>query len=475
MNIYLGNCFSRVEGTPKEERFLSRILSFKVPGYQYTRAFRRHYWDGTKKLFNKNSSTYPTGLTPAVLLAAKKKKFDINLIPRRRRPRIAKFRKVKLKHSTLRDYQSQAIRAALYNRLNGVTWPRGVFEHATGSGKTILASGVIYALSVPTLYLVQRLDLLHQTHEVLERELGIEIGLWGGGKFDLQKVTIGMIQSVTAALDDKSVKKYLSGIDLLIMDECHHVGNSNTYYDIAKITNAYYRFGFSGTALRRKDLGDVYLIGALGEVLHTVKPKELVERGLLARPTIHIHEVTEPVIPKYSIWNDVYQQGVVLNVERNRKVVAETMKSVQEGRSTLILVRILEHGRQLKRLFLNEGMDVVFLQGVVEPESRKYHLKRFRDGKNKLLIASTIFDEGIDIPQIGTLIIASAGESEIKTIQRLGRSLRPKPGENKVTVVDFLDRTHKFLLKHSLNRIRVYQQEEFDVQLPEKVSQRTKA
>ena len=83
----------------------------------------------------------------------------------------------------------------------------------------------------------------------------------------------------------------------------------------------------------------------------------------------------------------------------------------------------------------------------------------FRSGKYQVLIASPVLDEGIDLPEIEALVILSGGKSLIKIIQRLGRALRPKPGENEVFVVDFYDKHHPWLTSHSKKRYGEYTEE----------------
>ena len=62
----------------------------------------------------------------------------------------------------------------------------------------------------------------------------------------------------------------------------------------------------------------------------------------------------------------------------------------------------------------------------------------------------------MDIPNIDVLIFASGGNSYIRAIQRVGRGLRLHDSKDKLIVVDFSDRTNRYLAKHSLERIRTY-------------------
>ena len=120
--------------------------------------------------------------------------------------------------------------------------------------------------------------------------------------------------------------------------------------------------------------------------------------------------------------------------------------------------------------------DVRFMNGSESTEVRQKALKDFRAGEFSVLIGTSIYDEGIDIPAIGAGVNFAAGDSEIKTIQRLGRVIRRSklPGDidvdtsvsEDVYYMDFFDKSHKFVRKHSANRLEVYKGEEaFTVKL----------
>ena len=94
---------------------------------------------------------------------------------------------------------------------------------------------------------------------------------------------------------------------------------------------------------------------------------------------------------------------------------------------------------------------------------RKKNLDAFKkDGG--VMIATTIYDEGIDIPQVNVLILAFGGKSRRKVLQRIGRALRKKESrENVVVIVDFWDHHNKYLLNHSKGRLNLYRDEGFEV------------
>ncbi len=77
---------------------------------------------------------------------------------------------------------------------------------------------------------------------------------------------------------------------------------------------------------------------------------------------------------------------------------------------------------------------------------------------------SKIGQQGIDIPQLDTIIRADGGKSPIANLQILGRGTRKKVGkENVFNFHDFWDTTDKFLLEHSEVRRRAYEKEGFQI------------
>jgi superfamily II DNA or RNA helicase len=79
-------------------------------------------------------------------------------------------------------------------------------------------------------------------------------------------------------------------------------------------------------------------------------------------------------------------------------------------------------------------------------------------GEHQITISSVIFDEGIDVKPLDTLILAGSGKSSTRALQRIGRILRPYPGKNDAIAVDFIDHC-KYLKKHSQARLKIYETE----------------
>ena len=130
----------------------------------------------------------------------------------------------------------------------------------------------------------------------------------------------------------------------------------------------------------------------------------------------------------------------------------------------LILVKKISQGKLLEERI----EDSHFLYGASKQQDRKDIVELFGSGSPFVLIASTIFDEGISIDNINHVIIAGGGASYIKTLQRLGRGTRivkddsGKIVKSTVDIYDFLDKENPILLKHSNNRVKIYEKEGFE-------------
>ena len=77
------------------------------------------------------------------------------------------------------------------------------------------------------------------------------------------------------------------------------------------------------------------------------------------------------------------------------------------------------------------------------------------------LVITIVGDQGIDIPAVDSLIMGVAMKKYRRSIQRAGRGMRPKEGDNKVYIFDFMDNQNNVLRKHSYYRMETYQLEEY--------------
>jgi len=451
--IFVSNVQSQLSGYTMA---LEKELTFTYEGYQYSPKYKAGLWDGMWHALKVPSLKFPTGLLPNVVGYFARNNIDFEIIDLRRIPNSCKkdISADMLGGITLRDYQLDAIKEAAEAK-------RGVLELPTGSGKTEIAAGIIIHLGLKTLFLVHTQDLLRQTAKRFTERLGQTIGMVGDGEFNTNPaVVVATVQSLSAYShrDPEGFKNLINSFFVLFQDEAHH-SSASTWYKIGMYAHsAYYRYGLSGTVLRRDMLSNMKMLSVFGAPIQRIRSKALMDKGYLSG--INIELVSNPEQVSGYRWPDIYENGIVHSWSRNNTIAQIAAEEHKAGNKVLILIRIIEHGNEITDMLSARGVSSIFLTGKDSSEAREYAMIDFNETGNFVLIASPIFSEGVDIPEINTLIIAAGGKSEVLTIQRIGRGLRPKADGSKLKVYDFLD-SSKYLCDHSAERVAIYKAEGF--------------
>jgi len=391
-----------------------------------------------------------------------------------------------------RPYQQEALESILSERC-------GIVLHATGAGKTFLATMLIGELCLPTLYLVPNLELLKQTSQVLRDCFGDnKVGRFGGGWKELDRdiliSTADSLWLMYKSAPDDFIRQVADKYKLLILDECHHVGRGmrkrrvgnrtiktygqpNTWYLIAGAIAAPYRIGL--TATLRDDYDDstkepsFLLEAATGPVLHKKSASELIEEGYLAAPDVRLIEIDSPFAKikaeadrvakrKHRArlsggeWFQICRKlGIEGNTDRNQLIAQIADAHAEMGHRVLVLVdRVKQQIEEITSFSAYaEGA-----YGTQVRAKRNQLIEDFRRGKLRVLV-TTLLGEGFDLPELDVAINAAGGKSGKTVLQKIGRTLR---GSSAI-FYDFMDLgggSHPGLLeKHSQARKRTYESE----------------
>lgn len=162
------------------------------------------------------------------------------------------------------------------------------------------------------------------------------------------------------------------------------------------------------------------------------------------------------------------QDHLQAHAGRNSAAIGLARQEMSAGQSVLILVHAIEHGEALEQQI--QGSKLV--HSKIGAKTRKQAISDFRDGTLRCMIATSLADEGLDVPRASRLILLSGGRSAGKLEQRAGRVLRPAPGKSGGIIHDFLDTGAKFAHAQAKARIRTYVKLGYD---PEVVSYTKKA
>lgn len=440
-----------------DKALVRKATSYPVQGHEFSKAFRSGRWDGRKHLFNRRRGSFPTGLCSALEGALRASGAEVGVQDLRVAPTPTKqgFDLIGISYDYPYDFQLETCKKMVEAK-------QGIVKSATGSGKTEMAIAVTQYLGLRTLFMVPSRELMYQSQRRFIKRLGLtesEIGVVGDGKWAPGSlVTIASIDTLESRMNTQECQDLIKSTEVLFMDECHGVG-SDTYYTVATLCPAFYRYGLSATPLDRTDGANLMLIAATGEQITDINLKFLVERGVCARGDIIFDKITEPILKKNVKYATAYKQGVSENPQLLEKVVQWTEIFYKQGLNVLILCEEIQHGRMIDDALWTDTSAMVphqFIYGEEDMDLRKAAIESFDNRNLPVLVASTIMDQGVDVQSIDALILAGSRKSKIRTLQRLGRGLR---GE-RLLVVDFASFCHNILLKHSYQRLEDYKAED---------------
>lgn len=346
---------------------------------------------------------------------------------------------------------------------------------------SFIMAGIASNTNLPTLVVTHTSSVFEQTIKNFENYLKIPIGRIGAGEKKIEKVTVALIQSLTESISTakpqyiatlikkaKPKKKiiarpelleYLASIDCLISDECHHCSTDSIQAVSEACTNAYYRFGVSATPFR-DDLADILIECVTGKRIIDYSASYLIKRDYLSKPTIHLVPFIHHRQPKSLKYKDLYTQEVVENKSRNDLVCRIARKYIDAGKSVLISVQRIRHGELIEAdLKSTYGDKVRFANGEDNADALYQTLQDLNTKKLIGVVASSVFKEGVDVPNLDALICAAAYDSTVASFQLVGRALRRTATKNRVDIFDICDSGCRYLSSHSNSRIEIYQTE----------------
>jgi len=362
-----------------------------------------------------------------------------------------------------RPEQVKALRAALKAG-------RGILHCATNAGKTEIAAGIVAWVqkrlrdTPRTLFLVHRKDLAIQTAERFRKHLSVKVSIIFGGSYKPSDITVATVQTASRLLKKSAAFRYfLETCDILFIDE-FHVNKAKQASAVFNRCAAPMRFGLSGTISKNPEKL-MYYRAATGRVLAEIKNEELIELGRSAKPIIRMVSVKGKEFE--GSYAAAYLQCIVHSDVRNEKVLSEIKRHLNKDRRVLVTVDRIRHGHILRRMCQRAELECNFISGSTSMPLRKQARSEFTKGRVPILIVSSIFNVGIDLPAIDGWVNAAAGKGWELCLQRVGRTLRRKSGQNVIYISDFMDYGNKYLLKHSRLRLRYYREEGFQVKVIE--------
>tara|TARA_B100000902_G_C27321209_1_gene924652 strand:- start:3800 stop:5203 length:1404 start_codon:yes stop_codon:yes gene_type:complete len=349
----------------------------------------------------------------------------------------------------LRDEQKPIEEVYLNNaKKNG----GGIISIRCGGGKTVLALHIISVLKKKTIVVVHKDFLMTQWRDrILEFLPNARIGKIQQNTIDTKNkdIVLAMVQSL-------SMKEYeddtFQSFGLAVFDECHHLGAEVFSKALPKVASKY-MLGLSATPKRKDGLSKVFE-WYIGDIVYLQKKKnedyaevQLIECNFTNQEynKEELNFRKEPCMPKMinNICNYLPRTELILDL---------IIKYQKEGRNTLILSDRREHLNLMYNLL--NGYSRGFYVGGMKPEE-------LRDSQEKDIILATfsMASEGMDIPKLNTVILASP-KSDVE--QSVGRVFRQKACDRKYhpLIIDIQD-TFSMFQRQCEKRITFYHKSNF--------------
>lgn len=316
---------------------------------------------------------------------------------------------------------------------------RKVFKIQLENGKKIKCTGnhVIFTKRG----WVREAEIL-KTDEVFFASVGEEKGLHPVCNTKWQRVKNISIAGKERVYDIEVEDTHCFFANGILVHNCHHAAARTVKEVVLGSPYAYWRYGGSATPYRESG-DDIMIQAAFGSKIVDISASYLIKRNWLVKP----HIFFEPVITQcdFHSYAKVYEHCVVKNNSFNDHVASTANHLISRGLSVLVLVKQYPHGDYLKKLIPNSE----FITSRLTSTKRTEIIDAIRNKKIMCMIATSLADEGLDIPSLDAALLAGGGKSSTRLHQRIGRTLRKdKEGQKNKSIVVVYSHNAKYLSKH---------------------------
>ena len=362
------------------------------------------------------------------------------------------------------DFQTKlAVEPRPYQRQAIEEWRRaercGVVILPTGAGKSLVAQMAVELTKRQTLVVVPTIDLMNQWYDLLLSSFQAEVGLVGGGYYEIGALTV-----TTYASAFRFMERLGNQFGLVIFDECHHLPSS-VYRYAAEMSIAPFRLGLTATP-ERADGADTQLEQLVGPIVYRREAHELAGEYLadyqvvrvsvrLSPEEREVYERERAVFRRFLQEKGVdlssldgWQQFIALSArsEQGRRAMMAYRESKRVALGTdaklRVLAELLQRHRNERTLVFTAENEMVyriserfFVPAITHHtgvKERREWLEAFNEGRVLALATSKVLNEGVNIPAASVAVVLSGSGSEREHVQRLGRILRKQPGKEAV-------------------------------------------
>ncbi len=323
---------------------------------------------------------------------------------------------------------------------------RGLVVLATGLGKTWLAAFDAKQLGARrVLFVAHREEILNQAAETFLRiRPDARVGFYAGQTRDSEADIL--CASVQTLGKEAHLERYSpEHFDYIVVDEFHHAA-APIYRRLLAYFSPRFLLGLTATP-DRSDQSDI---------LSLCDDNLVFTRGLFAGiqakllVPFHYYGIFDSSVDYTEIpWRSgrfVLEQlsNKLATLARAKHVLTEWQRHKQHR--TLAFCISVTHAEFMTAQFSKAGIACAAVYAG-SPLSRADALARLRDGRLAVIFSVDLFNEGVDLPAIDTVMMLRPTESKILFLQQLGRGLRKSEGKERLVILDFIGNHKSFLHK----------------------------
>lgn len=350
-------------------------------------------------------------------------------------------------------YQQQILDTLEVERLRHDRWKNLVIA-PTGTGKTVVAAldyrrmGELAAdlgRRPRLLFVAHRSEILEQSirtfREVLQDGSFGELYVGGSRPADWDHV-FASVQSLTAAGVETLADDHF---DVVIVDEFHHA-EAATYRRLLNHLRPRVLVGMTATPERADGLDVKRWFD--GRFAFEMRLWDALDQRLLS--PFQYFGISDDVDLSDLSWRGRYDTGELANLYTGNDVrVAKVLRSVRDVVADPAAMRALgfcvsiDHAEFMARRFNEAGVPSLAVSSRTSPPEREAALLRLKAGDVSCLFTVDLFNEGVDVPEIDTVLFLRPTESATVFLQQLGRGLRKAKHKACLTVLDFVGQQHR--------------------------------
>lgn len=440
------------EASDKAISALRNYWSYYTPGHYFSKAFQLYLrekaravkegredepipgWDGKAYLFT-------NGYIPAGLFRASRKdaeqELNIRFQTTKEHPEVKPCLPGLPPATKEYNFQNECVDAMLKALPRG----GGIVTAATGTGKTATCARFFAKLSYPCLFVVHRVQLLYQSQKEITRWTGKEAGIVGDSVFDPRDITIATVQTLKLHQDDPKFERWFKKVKIVVVDELHKQLNKKNFSLLNKL-KPMARYGLTATLQLRKKPVRMKAWAFAGPVLYdfpitTAIKKDVVSKG----------KILQLSFPEEYHWTEKdyhreYDYEVIDNDLKQQAVRRQVLYLLSQGRYVLILAERLRHVEVLDGLFKDIKHRLAY--GGIAKTRREQSQGMFEDGRIKLMIASGVFKDGINLKRVDAIIDMTEWPGKDDTLQKFGRGVRKHMDKDGLLYIDYATQEGRF-------------------------------